>query len=64
MRAQVQGTPDAEPFGGLRADEGGSACRADRVQVGDQLRLGGDAMLEVDHQPIEADSREDLRRDR
>ena len=36
-----------------------TACRCEM-----QLQFGGDAVLEVDHQPIEADPRQDLRRHR
>ena len=38
--------------------------RAHRVEVGEQLRLGPDAVLEVDDQPVEPGPRQELRGER
>ena len=62
--AHVEGTPDAQPLAGLRSHERGRARELDRGQVREQLGLGRVAVLQVDDDPVEAGSAEELGRAR
>ena len=53
-RAEVQCPADPQPLGGLWPDERGHRRRTDRVEQGQQVRLRGRPMLQVEHGPIEA----------
>jgi hypothetical protein len=62
--AEIERPPDPEPLTRLRADDGGGAGRAHRVEVCEQLRFGPGTVLEVDDQPVEAGPGDDLGRER
>ena len=64
VRPGVEGTPDPQPLRGLGADQGRGRRSAHRVEVGEQLGFGRDAVFEVDDQPVEPDPGQDLRGDR
>ena len=61
-RAQVERAPDPQPLAGLRSHERGRAGDLDGGQVREELCLGGVAVLEVDHDPVQSGTAEELRR--
>ena len=64
VRTEVERAPDPQPLARGRADDRRGARAAHRVEVGQQLRFGRAAVLEVDDQPVEAGAGQDLGGDR
>ena len=62
--AEVKGTADAQPLTRRRPDDLGGPGRAHGVEVRQEVGLGHGAVLEVDDQPVEAGTGQDLGRDR
>ena len=60
VRAEIEGTADAQPLTGLRPDERGGPRGTDRVEVRQELGFGADPVFEVDDQPVEAGARDQL----